>query len=50
MGVIECCALQPLLRMRTAARIIRLGYNLLFLDTDIIIFDEPYRWGVRRKR
>lgn len=31
-------------RLRMAARALRLGYNLLFLDTDIIIFDEPYKY------
>ena len=30
-------------RIRTAARILRLGYNMMFLDTDIIIFDDPYK-------
>ena len=37
-------------RFRTAARILRLGYNMMFLDTDIVIFDDPYKcvmmiWG-----
>jgi hypothetical protein len=29
--------------MSIAARVLRLRYNLLFLDTDIIIFDDPYK-------
>lgn len=33
-----------LYRFRTAARILRLGYNMMFLDTDLIIFDDPYKW------
>ncbi|GAX73095.1 hypothetical protein CEUSTIGMA_g548.t1 [Chlamydomonas eustigma] len=32
------------LRLRLAARILRLRYNILFLDTDIIIFDDPYKY------
>ena len=30
--------------MRLAARTLRLGYNVMFLDTDLIIFDDPYKW------
>ena len=31
-------------RLRTGARTLRLGYNLLFLDTDVVIFDDPYKF------
>ena len=30
-------------RLRLAARTLRLGYNVMFLDTDVIIFDDPYK-------
>lgn len=30
-------------RLRLAALALRLSYNLLFLDTDVILFDDPYR-------
>ena len=35
---LACCA-----RFRTAARILRQGYNLMFLDTDLVIFQDPYK-------
>eukprot|EP00798_Chlamydomonas_sp_ICE-L_P027615 gene27615-7252_t len=31
-----------MLGLRISARILRLGYNIMFLDTDLIIFDDPY--------
>ncbi len=27
-----------------AARILRLGFNLLFMDTDVVVFDDPYKY------
>lgn len=30
------------LRRRTAARAVRLGYNVMVVDSDMIIFDDPY--------
>ena len=32
-----------LLRSRAAARTLRLRYNVMFLDTDLVIFDDPYK-------
>lgn len=30
--------------MPLACRSIRLGYNVLLLDSDVIIFDDPYKY------
>ena len=30
-------------RWRLAARVLRAGYNLLLLDTDVLVFDDPYK-------
>ncbi|KAL0053604.1 hypothetical protein WJX82_008204 [Trebouxia sp. C0006] len=32
------------MRYRTVARSIRLGYNVLLLDSDVIVFDDPYKY------
>eukprot|EP00798_Chlamydomonas_sp_ICE-L_P027632 gene27632-7269_t len=32
------------IRLRLATRAIRLQYNVMFLDTDLIIFDNPYKY------
>ena len=35
-------------RFRLVARAVRLGYNILSSDTDIILFQDPYRYSVTR--
>jgi len=32
------------IRLRLAALTVRLRYNVMFLDTDLIIFDDPYKY------
>ncbi len=31
-------------RYRTLARLVRMGYNVLMTDTDVVWFDDPYRF------
>eukprot|EP00195_Chlamydomonas_chlamydogama_P015030 CAMPEP_0202910010 /NCGR_PEP_ID=MMETSP1392-20130828/50857_1 /ASSEMBLY_ACC=CAM_ASM_000868 /TAXON_ID=225041 /ORGANISM="Chlamydomonas chlamydogama, Strain SAG 11-48b" /LENGTH=599 /DNA_ID=CAMNT_0049599963 /DNA_START=380 /DNA_END=2179 /DNA_ORIENTATION=+ len=31
-------------RWRTAARAVRAGYNVLLMDTDVLLFDDPYKY------
>ena len=31
-------------RWRTAARMVRAGYNVLLMDTDVLVLDDPYRY------
>ena len=31
-------------RWRTAARMVRAGYNVLMLDTDVVLLEDPYRF------
>ncbi len=33
-----------MLRAVTAARIVALGYNLLLLDTEVMVQRDPYEW------
>ena len=31
-------------RWHTAARLVRMGYNTMVLDTDVLLFDDLYHW------
>jgi hypothetical protein len=31
-------------RYRTLGRAVRLGYNVMMLDTDIVLMDDPYKY------
>lgn len=38
------CVCTPVHRWRAAARALRLGFNVFLSDSDIVMFDDPYRY------
>ena len=43
----SCCVTYagcPRLRWRTAARAVHAGYNVLLMDTDVLLLDDPYKF------